>query len=83
MSISFVGSPVGAGIRVIHKVTLSSPSLWAAFHPLLPSCSGICKVKKFIHMQHNYELMSNHTQKDELNKAIKYLKYPQKNVFII
>jgi hypothetical protein len=32
--------------RVIHKVTLSSPCLWACFHPI-PSLSGIRKVRKF------------------------------------
>jgi hypothetical protein len=33
--------------RVISKVNLSSPYLWACFHILIPSFSGIGKGKKF------------------------------------
>jgi hypothetical protein len=32
-------------IRDIHKFTLSSPCLWASFHPLTPF--GVSKVMKF------------------------------------
>jgi hypothetical protein len=31
--------------RVIHKVILSWPCLWACFHSPIPSFSGICKVR--------------------------------------
>jgi hypothetical protein len=33
--------------RVISKVNLSSPYLWACFHILIPSFSGIGKGRKF------------------------------------
>ncbi len=38
----------------IRKVTLSSPSLWAWFHPPIPSFTGICKVRKFCYQ---YEML--------------------------
>jgi hypothetical protein len=41
--------------RVIHKVTLSSPCLWACFHSPIHSFSGICKVRNFIKSQ--YEML--------------------------
>jgi hypothetical protein len=31
-----------------YQVTLSSPCLWASFHPPIPSFNGICKVKTFL-----------------------------------
>jgi hypothetical protein len=33
----------------LHPIDLSikSPCLWASFHPLIPSFSGICKARKF------------------------------------
>jgi len=41
--------------RVIRKVTLSSPCLWACFHPPFPYFSGILKVMKFL-LNHQYEM---------------------------
>jgi hypothetical protein len=29
-------------------LSVKSPSLWACFHPAIPSFSGICKVRKFL-----------------------------------
>ncbi len=34
-------------VRVIRKVTLCSPCLWASFHPLSPPFGGIHKVNTF------------------------------------
>jgi hypothetical protein len=34
--------------RAIRKVTLSSPCLWASFHPPILSFSGIRKVRTFL-----------------------------------
>jgi hypothetical protein len=40
---------LGRDVRVIHKVILSSPCLWASFHPLSPpSFHGICKSNEIL-----------------------------------
>jgi hypothetical protein len=41
--------------RVMSKVTLSSPCLWASFHPFIPSFSGIHKEKTFL-LKSQYEM---------------------------
>ncbi len=41
-------SHLNSHIRVLRKVTLSSPCLWAAFHPLCPLFNEVRKVKKFL-----------------------------------
>jgi len=40
-------------IREIRKFTLSSPCLWASFHPLSPPSSDLCKVSKRLERNHS------------------------------
>jgi hypothetical protein len=44
---SLIGDDVISKNRKSHEVTMSSPSLWASFHPLSPFGREVCKARKF------------------------------------